>query len=260
MLSPDEETLVEGLCHKYKGHLSLEQIAEGIAACLANSTDLFGDGLTLLKAHRYARAMSLFIVGIEEVGKISVLCSMSRIPKNNQPLWEDYWRDFRSHENKATRAYVHTYHDILRQFPEVMASVTSHQLELAPLGERLRQAALYVDFLPTEKTWYSPSDLPESEAELCKERLEAVLVRTRAIAELGLFSPRALKIQQEVYGPINNDRPRRKGAKPEQLKEVAEQSLLAHPVFWRRLVAEGIVDRDADICLMGIPLRDLLEQ
>src|SRR5690606_22830866 len=134
-----------------------------------------------------------------------------------------------------------------RQYPGLMAAAANRQLDLAPLGERLRQAGLYVDFLSAGKDWLSPRDLPKSETDSWKARLEVALARVSQQADLGLFSPRALEIQREVYGPINADRPRRKDAKPDDERNVAQKALAAHRDYYRRLVEERILDRDADI-------------
>lgn len=259
MLSSDEQKAVDGLCQKYKGHLSLDQIAEGIAACIENAASLYDDGLALLNANRHPRAMSLFIAAMEEVGKVSVLCSMSRIPTSNQALWSDYWRDFRSHENKATRAFVHTFPDEGRHYPAVMGAAANMQFELAPLGERFRQAGLYVDFLAGDKCWMSPSDVPRTEAESWKRRLDTALSRVQEQAELGFFSTRALEIQRDVYGPINTNRPKRKDSQPQDDRDVAKKAVAAHRDYYRRLVDEGILDRNADIQVMGEPLRDFID-
>jgi len=258
MLSPDEQEAVDGLCQKYKGHLSLDEIAEGIAFCLENAEQLYDDGLALLNANRHPRAMSLFIAAMEEIGKVSVLCSMSRILKSNQPLWADCWRDFRSHVNKATRAFVHTFPDEGRQYPALMGAAANMQFELAPLGERFRQAGIYVDFLAGDKRWMSPRDIPRTEAESWRRRLEVALDRVRQHADLGLFSTRSLEIQREVYGPVNADRPRRKNAQPEDDRDVTRKALAAHRDYYRRLVEERVLAPKADIQVMGIPLSEFI--
>jgi AbiV family abortive infection protein len=258
MLSPEEQEVVDGLCQKYKGHLSLVQLAEGIVACIGNADQLYDDGLALLNANRYPRALSLFIAAMEELGKVSVLCSMCRIPTNNQALWADFWSDFRSHENKSTRAFIHAFPDESRRFPELMGAAANMQFELAPLSERLRQAGLYVDFLADNKQWMTPSDLPRSEAESWRRRIESALSRVRHQAGLGLFSQRALEIQREVYGPVNALRPRRKDAKIDDDQSIVRSILVAHRVYYRRLVEECILDRDADIQVMGIALAQFI--
>lgn len=259
MLSSDEQKAIDGLCQKYKGHLSIDQIAEGISACIENAAQLYDDGLALLNANRHPRAMSLFISAMEEVGKVSVLCAMSRIPSSNQALWADFWGDFRSHENKGTRAFIHTFPDEGRQYPALIGVAANMQFELAPLGERFRQAGLYVDFLAGDKCWMSPSDVPRTDAESWKRRLETALTRVQQQAELGLFSAKALEIQRDVYGPVNADRPRRKNSQPQDVHNVVTKALMAHRDYYRRLVDNGILDRNADIQVMGISLQEFID-
>lgn len=259
MLSSDQQKTIDTLCQTYKGPLRLDQIAEGIAACIDNAAQLYDDGLSLLNANRHPRAMSLFIAAMEEVGKVSVLCSMSRIPSSNQALWSDYWRDFRCHRSKATRAFVHTFPEEARKYPAQMGVAANMQFELSPLGESFRQAGMYVDFLAGDKCWMSPSDVPRTEAESWKRRLDTALSRVQEQAELGFFSTRALEIQREVYGPINTDRPKRKDSQPRDNRDVTSKALAAHQDYYRRLVDEGILNRYADIQVMGVPLKEFID-
>ena len=258
MLTPEEQEAVDNLCDKYRGHLPVEQIADGIAACIANAEQLRKDGVALLNAGRFARAMSVFITGMEEVGKVSVLCSMARVPHNNQALWKEFWKDFRSHEHKATRAFVHTYDDDARQYPDLIIAASVWQYSLSPLGERLRHAGLYVDFHAKQKRWLSPAEVTEYDARLWLNRLQPALARVQQFAALGLCSPEALAIQRDVYGPINADRPKRKDLTPQDSQNIRDKALAAVREYYRRIVDAGIVPRDADIEIMGVRLADFI--
>lgn len=260
MLTPEQEDAIEGWCEKYKSHLCIEQIAEGISVSIENARKLCDDGLLLFEASHFARAMSLFIAAMEEVGKVSVLCSMARIPKNNQALWAECWRDFRSHENKATRAFIHTYPEEASQYPDLIMAAAFQQYRLSPLGERLRQAGLYADFHAREKRWSSPNEVTQCDAELWLNRLQPALARVQQMAELGLLSARALELQREVYGPINVDRPRRKEMSPDQFDKIKQRALNAHRQYFRRLVEAGVLTQDADLQVMSVPLRQFIRE
>src|SRR6185369_7297680 len=170
------------LCEKYKGHLSIDEIAEGIQHCIRNAEALHDDGCVLLAGRRFARSVLTFIASMEEVGKSSVLGSMVRIPKDNQSLWNEFWRDFRSHEEKTTRAFVQIYTDEVRAHPAMLFTAAKFQRQLAPAGERLRQASLYVDFHAREKRWIIPEEYSEDDAEKWRCRSKLAIDRMLAIS------------------------------------------------------------------------------
>ena len=58
MLTPDESKAIEAWCERYKGHLSIEQLAVGINACVDNAKLLHDDGLVLLGAGRLTQQAS----------------------------------------------------------------------------------------------------------------------------------------------------------------------------------------------------------
>jgi AbiV family abortive infection protein len=106
LLDAKERAAVEQLLDRYKGHLSVRQIADGIAVTLANAREIHQDALLLAAAGRYPRCVALLVSSLEELGKINVLSQMARIPKSNQSLWADAWESFRSHQHKATWGFA----------------------------------------------------------------------------------------------------------------------------------------------------------
>lgn len=258
MLSESEKALMKEWCEKYKGHLSLEQISEGIDACLLNARHLLEDGIALFEANRHSRAMSLFIAGVEEVGKVHVLAAMARIPRNNQALWAEHWSDFRSHEYKSTRAIALTYPEEAKARPDLIAQAAMLQYRLSPLAERMRQAGLYVDFKGNGKQWVTPADVPEAEARRWYSWLAKSLDQTEMGRSIGLYSVAALKIQREVFGPINAKRPRKRQITPAVGLDLMRAGFASQHEFWTRMVASGLVDVDCDILVMRMPLKEFL--
>ena len=239
MLTQEQRDSIDGLCEKYRSHLSIEQIAEGIEHCIRNATELYNDGCVLLSGQRFARSVLAFIASMEEIGKTFVLCSMARIPKNNQSLWAEFWAEFRSHEEKTTRAFVQTYADEVRANPALLLAAAKFQRGLAPAGERLRQASVYVDFHARDKRWIIPEEYTAYDAEQWQRRSRTVIERTQAFSDLGLHSLRALEIQREVYGPLNATRPKRKEMDAATVEAISEQSREKHAIYFRRCVEEG---------------------
>jgi AbiV family abortive infection protein len=257
MLSDEEKTVVDGLLERYKSHLSIEQIAEGIRVTLANAKELYEDAVVLHSKDRFGRSMSLFISSLEELGKISVLSAMSRIPKNNQKLWSDAWFSFRNHQHKATWGFVNTYSDDVRSHPVLILNAAIRQFALADIGETFRQFGQYVDYHATEKRWLSPNEVTDADVALWRSRVEATILRIETFEAAGLYSERALEIQRDVYSDFNSDRPRRKDVLSEDVvKSVANGPELAKKYFLR-LVEERVVDPELDLSVLGIPLTDL---
>ena len=134
------------------------------------------------------------------------------------------------------------------------------QYGLSSLGERLRQAGLYVDFHAGEKRWASPEEVSEHDTRLWLDRLEPSLARVEHIAGLGFFAAEALAIQRDVLGPINADRPKRKDLSAEDCRRIRNEGLVAHREYYRRLVEAEIVSQDADIQIMGVPLAEFIAE
>jgi AbiV family abortive infection protein len=253
-LGEEERKAVRSLLEKYKGHLSITQIAEGIRVTLENARCLFDDASALAQSGRLARSMALLVATMEEVGKISVLASMSRIPTDNRKLWSDAWESFRKHQHKSTWAFVHTYPDEARAFPELLVGASIQQFNLADVAERLRQYGLYVDFHAGEKRWISPQEVSAADVENWVKRAESALLRAEGIAALGLFSQRALEIQNQVYAEFGRTRPRRKDTRESDVERALDEGPRLARAYFRRLVEEGVLSADADLEILGVPL------
>jgi AbiV family abortive infection protein len=254
LVDPEQRTAAEDLMERFQGHLSVAQIAEGIGMCLRNAQELYQDATVLSASARWARALSLLVAAMEEIGKISVLCAMARIPKKNQKLWPEVWAQFRSHEEKSSWAFVHTYSDEARAEPNRLLLAAAHQRALAGLCERIRQFGLYVDFHVVEKRWLSPTEVTQGDVAEWSQRVEICLSRCEVIRSLGLYSPRALEIQAEVYASLNGDRPRRRDLTPDYLGDFMLRAPEIARVYFDRLVQEGIIPADSDFTVVGQPI------
>ena len=88
------------LFERHSTHLSLEQISEGICACIDNALDIFGDAMVLLHCDRYARALSLLLTSLQEAGKVPLLRQMSLVHSSEQKKWNELWKSCRDHKIK----------------------------------------------------------------------------------------------------------------------------------------------------------------
>lgn len=251
---------VEAFTHKHNAPISIDEIATGICLCLSNAKELYLDANALAETGRHGRTMSMLIAAMEEVGKITVLSSMARLPKCNLPLWKDAWNSFRCHKTKSTCAFAQTYEDYLRAFPKAFEQILSYQAGLAPFAERLRQVGLYVDFLGDDAGWMSPIAVAPKDTARWFEYVERALERVISFDELGMHSVELLQIEHEIYAPLSIGRPRSKDMTAEQRNALIEAANAARVHFVRRLVTDGFVELNSDFQIMGIPIRDYIKQ
>jgi AbiV family abortive infection protein len=239
LLQPEQKQLADALMERYSGFLSLEQLAAGIQVCLRNIRELKADADLLFESGRWARSMSMLIIAMEEIGKISILCAMARIPSNNQSLWTDAWASFRSHEDKSTWSFVSSFSQDLSAHPELLIKAGIAQRAFAPLCERLRQFGLYTDFHASEKRWLEPAEVTEADAQGWQRRFDAAFATCSGLDKSGLYSTRALELLREVYAEINAKRPRRKDVSWNDVATALDVSTDLAEAYFGRLRAEG---------------------
>jgi AbiV family abortive infection protein len=243
-LTEDERNQVTPLFERSNGAISIQAISAGIQIVLENAKQLFEDAMALKSAQRYGRSQALFVSAMEEIGKMSVLSSMSRISNANSDLWADAWESFRNHEHKSTWGFVQTYDDATRQDPATLLIASAQQEGFAALAERLRQLGLYVDYLPKEKRWLSPAEISSDEADAWQRRAEAAIERAVALYEMGFYSTRALEIQHDVYRDLYSMRKRRKDTTPAENQQFVFDALTCHKEYFSRLADEGLLTID----------------
>ena len=240
---------------KYCGALSLEEIAEGIDACLQNARALVKDASVLLRARRYPRALTCLLVANGELGKVDVIGAMARIHPKKQVLWADIWKSFRNHKSKGAHAAMQTVPDQLRiSFASVFPAILG-AARIASLGEEHRQASLYVDFSESGRRWTSPLNIDRATVKQHLEFTRKVLERLENCQKLGFFSVQALNIQHEELSAALSSLPPTKDLTKDDL-ELLETHIKRCII---RLIRElGISFPDA-ATIMGKPWREFIE-
>lgn len=87
---------------KYREALQLEDIANLINSCRDNAETLINDAKLLLENGRYARALSLSILSLEELSKIPMLMTTATFEKNETESWKKFRNRFYSHNSKVS--------------------------------------------------------------------------------------------------------------------------------------------------------------
>ena len=244
---------------KFRGHMPIEHLSQGIKACLKNARELVFEAELLAKNQRYGRAMSLAMTASEEIGKTRILKSMVRIPKTNQKLWADRWNLFRSHESKVAHAFVDTLPDEAYLFPDLVLSAAVDNAARMGASERVRQGGLYVDWLASENRWLNPlSEITKNMADSRIDIAKAGLSRLGRLSEQGWFSPAVLQLEHDILSPMNDDMPKHPAVVPEDIQQLAEVAPEKLREFYRLATEKNLVHLPEDFAIQGVLWRQFI--
>src|SRR2546425_2765182 len=180
---------------QYRGRLTPQQAADGIAVALSNARALVKDAELLLEHQRHARATALAILAIEEAGKLSLIRALL-VARDESELREE-WRAYRSHTKK----------NVLYILPQLVAQGAQSLEDLRPtmnpqsdhpeVLEALKQAAFYTDAYGACR-WSLPEDAITSEV------AESIVSVARALSRQGgaLTSVEELELWVKHLGPV----------------------------------------------------------
>jgi len=149
-MSKQATSIVNSLLIKYiegvesRKDLDLNTAAKGLTACYRNANSLLEDARILATHGRYARANTLTVIALEELGKIPDLFDVATNPQNHKHNWREFWKRFISHKPK--QAKIINYGKGTSILPQIPYS------DFLPtnLEEKLnvfKQRTLYVDFV-----------------------------------------------------------------------------------------------------------------
>ncbi len=131
---------------QFKGKLTDEQVATGAHFCFMNAKELFEEANILKEHGKYARALSLAILSLEELGKVIILPSVLSINKNDDSAWAKFWKDFRNHKGKQ---YAWAW------YSQLLEKLGKDDLKdrlmpgMEPMIDKIKQLGLYVDYADT---------------------------------------------------------------------------------------------------------------
>lgn len=83
---------------KYEGMLTEQQVSDGLSRSIANAERLLEDAKLLFENLRFASAVVLATLSIEESGKAELLKSSPVANRGDQ--WKSWWKRFRDHKFK----------------------------------------------------------------------------------------------------------------------------------------------------------------
>ncbi len=137
----------------YRGPLTPEQAAEGMAAAHRNAKRLLDDAQVLLRESRWASAYLLSVHAIEEIGKDTMIRLILDMPEE---LRSRAWRAFTDHRSKNILASVDEFASkgakTLDDFAPMIDREGAHTVQT----EARKQAATYVDCVGSCR-WTEPA-------------------------------------------------------------------------------------------------------
>ncbi len=248
------------LFERYSRHLSLEQISIGISSCIDNALNIFGDAMILHRHKRYPRALALLLTSIQEAGKVSLLRQMSLLSSKDQKEWSRLWKRFRDHKTKDARGQSTKINQDVKGDPgEAFWQQCVYNKTFAPAKEKIRQCALYVDFISKDCAWWSPSEITAELVEHAIDDVVAALYMLYHDREMGLFSVPALRIYSEEFAAFTPDI---ELGKEYDITDFGVRAFGINGPFkraWKRLIDEGILkDIPENLFVMGKPWREWL--
>lgn len=178
---------------RYQGPLSPRQAAEGISLARANASRLIADAELLLQNSRYASAIALAILAIEELGKVQAIKAI--LLQSARPQVKEAWRDYRNHRAKNV-------HWILPKLAAEGARTLS-QLRTAadPAGDHtamldsVKQLSFYTDCYGNVGRWSEPSDAVDPEF------AKAILATAHLLNRDEETTERELELWSSIVGP-----------------------------------------------------------
>jgi len=120
-----------------------KQIAEGMYLCYKNAKSLRDEAILLKENGYQARALSLTILALEELGKIPLILNMIFLLEKDDEAWRKPWKELLSHKTKigVMTAYGR---GPLRMIGHGFAVELPPNIE--PLLDKFKQLGFYVSF------------------------------------------------------------------------------------------------------------------
>lgn len=122
--------------------LDKKQIAKGMHLCYMNARTLRDEAILLKQNGHHARALSLIILGLEELWKIPMFCDMILLRADDVEAWRKPWKELQSHKVKL--GVWPAYGRLLRVFGKNYEF--EFQPGIEPLADKFKQLGFYVSF------------------------------------------------------------------------------------------------------------------
>ena len=127
---------------------------------------------------------------------------MATIGVSDATQWKALWGEFRNHKTKARGGFISALPPDLTDL-EMVRLQDYARTQYGPSSEQTRQSLLYVDFSPIDRSWSSPREVDIDSLSEVRSQVQESLSRADETRKRGLFSPRALEINKEVFSEFS---------------------------------------------------------
>lgn len=229
------------MARRQHGPLTIEEISQGLEACIDNVSGLVADADVLIQAGRQTRALTCLLVAGQELGKLQLLQAMLTFDPNDSDRWKRVWKSFYNHKSKAAGGLL-SFMDPNTPASEIGRMTILLNAIIGGTAEEERNRTLYVDFDDRERSWSSPISRGATLAADLLTMTQRALARLLSDRNIGLHSVRALQVIREVCAsnPIPDDHmDPNEPADPAVLAKFYQESLDRNVIIRQRLTDEG---------------------
>jgi len=178
---------------QYRGPLTPEHAAEGIALARKNAARLISDAELLLEAHRHASASALAILAIEELGKVQIIKTI--VLQTDETGLKQHWKEYRSHRAK----------NVMWILPKLAAEGARNLMQVRPAADvegdhtwmldTIKQLSFYTDCFGQKGRWSDPSDAVEPTF------AHAIISTAKMLSRDSITTTRELELWVTIVGP-----------------------------------------------------------
>lgn len=202
-IKPVSRNNMKNFLKKFKGKpLSNDQVTLGMHLCFCNAKELLEDAEILKKNRKYARALSLAMLSLEELAKVPMLANTLLYPKNAQRRWKNFWTSFTSHPDKQLIWSI--YGEFLKKVG-ITGYEDKYPSSLVPLLEKFKQLGFYVNFF--DNKFIKPDDFAKDNPEWIKWIFEITRKRIDDFSHLHSSlddSKRVIKLGKDIIRAFIN--------------------------------------------------------
>ena len=126
--------------------LTKEQVATLMHFCYCNARDLYDEAIILRDNKKYARAVTLCVLALEELSKMPIAINAVFFPKDDKLVWEGFWITFNSHSYKQRALKDYGKQSLMKVIDPKRWEryYSAHIPDDMPLNE-IKLASIYVD-------------------------------------------------------------------------------------------------------------------
>jgi AbiV family abortive infection protein len=216
--------------NKFSGRLTPQQLADGMNAASENANRLAADARLLFDNARYASAMALAILAIEESGKLGVLRGIA-VAADDAAL-RSAWSDYRTHTRKNVAwTLLHELQSGARRFGD-FAKMFEEDAEHPQILDNVKQVAFYTDCLG-DCHWSKP------DSAITRELAEYMVVAAKGMAKQEQVTAEEMELWIGYLKPAWNEAGARLVALCDWDKEMRARGLSKGEVTMERFIREG---------------------